>query len=55
MRADYFDAPAAMPTLTRLRGEGAWFAQERAHRGALPTVTGVGHANIGTGSDPRFH
>ena len=21
----------------------------------LPTVTGVGHANIGTGSDPRFH
>ena len=21
----------------------------------LPTVTGVGHANIGTGSDPRIH
>ena len=21
----------------------------------LPTVTGVGHANIGTGSEPRFH
>jgi hypothetical protein len=54
MRADYFDKYAsAMPTLTRLRKEGAWFSQARTN--VLPTVTGVGHANIGTGSDPRFH
>ena len=54
MRADYFDTYAAvMPTLTRLRREGAWF--ENARTVVLPTVTGVGHANIGTGSDPRFH
>lgn len=54
MRADYFDKYAAvMPTLSRLRKEGAWFSQARAV--VLPTVTGVGHANIGTGSDPRFH
>ena len=54
MRADYFDTHAAvMPTLTRLRREGAWF--ENARTVVLPTVTGVGHANIGTGSDPRFH
>ncbi len=54
MRADYFDTYAAvMPTLTRLRNEGAWFGN--AHAVVLPTVTGVGHANIGTGSEPRFH
>ena len=54
MRADYFDKYASvMPTLTRLRKEGAWFSQ--AHTIVLPTVTGVGHANIGTGSEPRFH
>lgn len=54
MRADYFDTYAAvMPTLTRLRNEGAWFANT--HTVVLPTVTGVGHANIGTGSEPRFH
>ena len=54
MRADYFDTyAAAMPTLTRLRKEGAWFSQ--AHTIVLPTLTGVGHANIGTGSEPRFH
>jgi predicted AlkP superfamily pyrophosphatase or phosphodiesterase len=54
MRADYFDKHAsAMPTLTRMRKEGAWFAN--AHTIVLPTVTGVGHANIGTGSEPRFH
>ena len=54
MRADYFDKYAAlMPTLSRLRNEGAWFA--RAHANVLPTVTSVGHANIGTGSEPRFH
>ena len=54
MRADYFDTHAAvMPTLSRMRKEGAWFSAARTV--VLPTVTGVGHANIGTGSDPRFH
>lgn len=54
MRQDYFDKHAAvMPTLTRLRKEGAWFADARTV--VLPTVTGVGHANIGTGSEPRIH
>ena len=54
MRADYFDKYASvMPTLARMRKEGAWFAN--AHTVVLPTVTGVGHANIGTGSEPRFH
>jgi hypothetical protein len=54
MKQGYFDQYAAvMPTLTRLRREGAWFADARTN--ALPTVTGVGHATIGTGSDPRFH
>jgi hypothetical protein len=54
MRADYFDKHASsMPTLTRMRKEGAWFSEARTV--VLPTVTGVGHANIGTGSDPRFH
>ena len=54
MRADYFDRFAdVMPTLTRMRREGASFPN--AHVTSLPTVTGVGHATIGTGSDPRFH
>ena len=54
MRADYFDRYAAvMPTLTRLRKDGAWFAETRTT--VMPTVTGVGHATIGTGSDPRIH
>ena len=54
MRADYFDKHASiMPTLTRMKKEGAWFSEARTV--VLPTVTGVGHANIGTGSDPRFH
>ena len=54
MRADYFDRYASlMPTLSRVRKEGAWFAEARAT--VLPTVTGVGHATIGTGTDPRIH
>ncbi len=54
MRADYFDKYAdVMPTLTRMRSQGAWFAQARAN--TLPTVTGVGHATVGTGTDPRIH
>ena len=54
MRADYFDKYASvMPTLTPDE-EGRRVVFRGAHR-VLPTVTGVGHANIGTGSDPRFH
>jgi hypothetical protein len=54
MRAEYFDKYASvMPTLTRMRKEGAWV--DVGQTDVLPTVTGVGHANIGTGSDPRFH
>jgi hypothetical protein len=54
MRADYFDKYASvMPTLTRMKKEGAWF--DHGQTDVLPTVTGVGHANIGTGSEPRFH
>jgi hypothetical protein len=54
MRADYFDKYAeVMPTLTRMRKEGSWSSQARLV--TMPTVTGVGHANIGTGSEPRFH
>lgn len=54
MRADYFEKYAAeMPTLTRLRTQGAWFSETRTI--VLPTVTGVGHATIGTGTDPRIH
>lgn len=53
-RADYFDNYAdAMPTLTRMRREGAWFGDARST--VLPTVTSVGHANIGTGTEPRIH
>jgi len=54
MRADYFERFAElMPTLTRLRREGAWFPRARINY--LPTVTSVGHASVGTGTDPRFH
>ena len=54
MRADYFARYAdVMPTLSRLRREGAWFSEARVSH--LPTVTGVGHATIGTGTDPRIH
>jgi hypothetical protein len=54
MRPDYFDRYAdVMPVLTRMRREGAWFSEARST--VLPTVTGVGHATIGTGTDPRIH
>lgn len=54
MRADYFDRYAAvLPALTRMRRTGAWFSGARST--VLPTVTGVGHATIGTGTDPRVH
>ncbi len=54
MRADYFSKQAAlMPNLTQLRRKSAWFAETRINY--LPTLTSVGHATIGTGTDPRFH
>jgi hypothetical protein len=53
-RADYLDTYRdAMPTLTRLRAGGAWFSQ--AHVTSVPTLTAVGHANLGTGAEPRTH
>jgi predicted AlkP superfamily pyrophosphatase or phosphodiesterase len=42
-----------LPTLTRLRQEGAWFSN--AHVNYLPTATSIAHATIGTGTDPRVH
>ncbi len=54
MRADYFETyREAMPALTRLRAEGAWFANARVN--SLPTATSGGHATLGTGTDPRVH
>jgi len=54
MRADYFERYAdLMPNLSRLRRDGAWFSNARIDY--LPTVTSVGHATVGTGTDPRFH
>jgi hypothetical protein len=54
MRADYLDRYAAdLPTLTRLRREGAWF--DRARLDFAPSITSAGHATIATGADPRLH
>ena len=54
MRADYVDTYAGvLPTLSRLRREGAWFGN--AHVTSVPTLTAVGHANLGTGAEPRVH
>ena len=54
MRVDYFDSySAVLPTLSRLRREGAWFGN--AHVTSVPTLTAVGHANLGTGAEPRVH
>ncbi len=53
-RADYLDTYAdVVPTLTRLRREGAYFSN--AHVTSVPTLTAVGHANLGTGTEPRIH
>ena len=53
-RRDYFDTQAAaIPTLSRLRREGAWFSGARTT--SMPTATSLGHATIGTGTDPRIH
>lgn len=54
MRQDYFDRhAAAMPTLDRMRRQGAWFS--RSEINYLPTITGLSHATIATGADPRVH
>lgn len=53
-RADYFDTyESVLPTLSRLRRTGAWFSN--AHVTSVPTLTAVGHANLGTGAEPRIH
>ncbi len=54
MRASYFDQyRSTMPTLGRLRQQGAWFRNARVN--FLPTLTALAHASIGTGADPRLH
>ena len=54
MRVDYFDRHAkALPTLDRLRRQGAWFTNARLNY--LPTITSLGHATVATGADPRVH
>ena len=54
MRADYFDRHASvLPTLTRLRKQGAWFSNAEVSH--LPSITSVGHATIATGAAPRVH
>jgi Type I phosphodiesterase / nucleotide pyrophosphatase len=53
-RADYFDTHGdVMPTLKRLRDTGAWFGNTRVT--SLPSATSIGHATLGTGTDPRVH
>ena len=53
-RADYLDTYRdVLPTLTRLRAGGAWYSQ--AHVSSVPTLTAVGHANLGTGAEPSTH
>jgi hypothetical protein len=54
MRPDYFDRhAAALPTLDRLRRQGAWFSNARLNY--LPTITSIGHTTVATGADPRVH
>lgn len=54
MRTDYVDRYAAeMPTLARLRRDGAWFGAARVNY--LPSLTSVGHATLATGADPQIH
>ena len=54
MRPDYFDRhAAALPTLDRLRRQGAWFSNARVNY--LPTITSMGHTTVATGADPRVH
>ncbi|HJS72741.1 MAG TPA: alkaline phosphatase family protein [Vicinamibacteria bacterium] len=54
MGADtYVRLSPQLPTLRRIRLEGAWF--ENARIDYLPTVTSAGHSTVATGVDPRFH
>lgn len=54
MRLDYFDRhAAAMPTLGRLRRQGAWFTNARIDY--VPTITSVAHATVATGAPARVH
>lgn len=54
LRRDYFDRFShRLPTLGKLRLQGAWFSEARVNY--LPTATAVAHSTIATGSDPRFH
>ena len=54
MRLDYFDRHAALlPTLTRLRREGAWFTNTEIDY--LPSITALGHTTVSSGTDPRYH
>jgi predicted AlkP superfamily pyrophosphatase or phosphodiesterase len=54
MRQDYFDRhAAAMPTLNRIRRQGAWFAGARINY--VPSITSAGHATIATGALPSTH
>lgn len=54
MRADYLDTyQEVLPTITRMRRAGAWFADARINY--MPTLTSMGHATLGTGADPRIH
>jgi hypothetical protein len=53
-RADYLDRHATdLPTLARLRREGATFSEARVNY--LPTATALGHSTIATGTDPSIH
>lgn len=53
-RADYLERhAAALPTLTRLKREGASFP--RALVDYLPSATAVAHSTISTGADPSIH
>ena len=53
-RRDLFDRRAStLPTLSRLKSEGAWIAQTTVDY--LPSLTSVGHASIATGAEPRVH
>jgi hypothetical protein len=54
MRRDGFDRWAdKLPTLARLRRDGAWFREAAVDY--VPSVTSTGHATVATGTDPRFH
>jgi Type I phosphodiesterase / nucleotide pyrophosphatase len=53
-RADYLDTYRdVLPTLSRVRAAGAWYSE--AHVSSVPTLTAVGHANLGTGAEPSSH